>query len=483
MTRADDAERVRAILAVKAYRAVRPRYILDLFEEQRLAVEDESPRVAWLCGRRSGKTVCAVSDLLWRSEQIAGATNVYIALTRETAKRLAWSEILRMDARYDLGLKLNRTDLIATTKNGSQILCTGADDSKTVERLRGGKYRLVVVDEAASFRPGVLDVLVEEIIGPALVDLMGQLVLVGTPGPTCAGPFFEMTERPGPWSVHRWTAWQNLYLPHWDAEVAAIRKRNGWSEAHPRYQREYLGRWVNDPDSLVYRYDDRRNGCDELPERNDWRFVLAFDLGASEKKPTTAAVVWAYSQHVKVAYAVESEARAAQTPHTIAGWTKTLMSRYDLDALVMDPGGLGRAYIAELNARHDLPFVEAMGRHKTAYVEHMNGDFEAKRIRVVRRSCPGLVAAWATLPWNEARTDSDEKYPDHETDAALYGWRRCRAFDAEPERESIVRGETQDWREREHFAAIEKIREERRMDLEREAREEWDLVDMGFEPW
>jgi len=77
--------------------------------------------------------------------------------------------------------------------NGSVVYVPGVDYSEEEkQKLLGQKYKLVVIDEAASFSIN-LNELVFGILKPAVTDYRGTICLMGMPGNLKKGLFFDLT--------------------------------------------------------------------------------------------------------------------------------------------------------------------------------------------------------------------------------------------------------------------------------------------------
>jgi hypothetical protein len=225
----------------------------------------------------------------------------------------------------------------------------------------------------------------------------------------------------------------NPYIPHAAEWLAKKRIDNRWDERHPTYRREWLGQWVRDANALVYPYDGRRNVImDEhgqptsvLPE-GEWRRILGVDLGASEQDASTAFVLVAYRRGHPELYVLRAWKRAGMTPSRIAAELQRVRSEDGVTQIVVDAGGLGGGYVREFNERYGLA-VEAEKRHKRAYVEIVAGELLSGVIRLDPFACRDLVDEWTLLQWNEDRSEPDERFLDHCSDAALYALRAARA--------------------------------------------------------
>lgn len=397
--------------------------LLDtLFPEQREFVLDPSREKSAVCSRRAGKTTAACVDMLSVAVTTPGAAILYIALTRKSAKGLAWAELKRINHRFRLGIRFNHSDLVATLPNGSTITVTGAHDTAAIEVLRGQKYNLVYVDECASYG-GHFEALVQDVLAPALMDLRGTMALIGTPGYACAGYFYDRTAKQSSFSKHAWTVLQNPYLAHAAEELERELKTKGWDRSHPTIQREWLGLWSRALDSLVYSFDPDRNTFTDLPE-GQYANVLGVDLGFND---AFVISVLRYSLEEPKAYVVDVFSRTHATPSQWAEWVDAYATRYEPTSIAVDAGGLGKAIVEEMRDKWMLPVKPAEKNKKPAYIEMLNGDLKSGRL-MVHSTLTKLADQMTTLQWDEKHPGlkENEEYPNDECDATLYAWRECR---------------------------------------------------------
>ena len=439
------AEFARKVLAEQARRADAkfPPYIQDLHPAQAAFWKDKARFKVAICGRRAGKTSLAYRGLLQGMCSHPNTIQAYIGVTRESAKRLAWNPLRRLAKQHGLPIQFNKVELIAYHANGSELWILGADKEEDMDKMRGAAYKRVVIDEAASYR-AFIERMVNEVIEPALGDHRGDLWLMGTPGRTAAGYFYDAsTKAPGfeKFAVHKWTVMDNPYFLEPEEWLTDLRERNGWGLEHPTYQREYLGEWCRDDSALVYKYENEKNLAEDLPDTPDtYTYVLAMDFGVVDP---TAFVILAYHPHDPCVYVVESYKKADLGPTDVSEHIRLLQDRYArltdrepitaFETIVGDTGGMGKAYAKELQSRHGIYVKPAQKREKLAYIDHMNGDMIAERIKVVGRTNEELIREWQTLPWllkdgRKQEKYDERKYDDHLADACLYGWRDCRGF-------------------------------------------------------
>lgn len=254
-----------------------PRLIDDAFQAQAAFLEDASSLVCVLCTRRAGKSYGAALRLLRSAYAHPGASCLYIALTRDSAKRILWKDVLKsINRQLSLNASFNETQLSMTLPNGSVVYLLGADtDEEEKQKLLGQKYAAVVIDESASFTVD-LNELVFGILKPAVADYRGSISLIGTPGNLKRGLYFDITQGQDPlnqgrwtangWSGHRWSAEANPHMAQkWAEEIAELKAANPLIEQTPIFQQNYLGRWVVDETKLVYKYQRARNDIQALP--------------------------------------------------------------------------------------------------------------------------------------------------------------------------------------------------------------------------
>jgi hypothetical protein len=311
--------------------------------------------------------------------------------------------------------------------------------------------------------------LLRDVLEPALGDLRGDCIVVGTPGLVCAGTWHELSTG----KREKWRRWHgdlrsNPHFPDAEAYLASVRKENGWSQENPTYLREYLGQWVVDETAQVYRYEPGRNDvrAGEPPgyDRVRWVHSVGVDFGMVD---SSAWVVLASHPHKREAFVLEAFKRPGLLPEQTSAITRELVERYAPYCLVGDAGGLGKPYVEHYNRRHPAgaEMLAADKTEKRAHIELMNGDLRSGRLKLLRPACDALAAEWLLLPWADERREREHPaYENHVADAALYGWRHHHAYlHVEPAAErNLARLEPDDpeYRERE----LEELREAERRD-------------------
>ena len=375
---------------------------------------------------------------------------LYVALSKETARNILWDNpatgLKRFDRQYGLGLKFNNASHIASFDNGSQIYLHGAKNEDALEKLRGRPFRKAKVDEAASFAPMRLRRLVDKVLGPAMADYRGQLDLMGTPGKVLAGPWFESTSlatfgtspfRGEPrcayhdapaeararaeWSLHQWSVADNTALPHiWAEEAQDEKRRKGWADDDPDWVNEWLGLWIVDLESLVYRYDaahDWDGGA--LPAGHVWEKVGAFYL---TNEGHLGVVVCAYSATHPHMFQVDDRKAPRATAETISRIVGDLDRKHDLKDIVGARQSGGKALLEELRMHYHIDCHPFLLRDKQDLVVLANADLEAGRIHVLGGS--ELSAELQGLQWSDPGEREDTSSTTNVLSTAFLGaWR------------------------------------------------------------
>lgn len=395
-----------------------------LFPKQRALVADPARFKAALCTRRAGKSVGIGTALLQAAMKNPGELALYIALTLKSAKNIIWREIPIIAERMGIKVKPKEFEnaFVLPEYKDSRIMLMGADQTNWKERLRGVKLARAVIDEAGAFRSD-LQPLVDDVITPTLMDLDGDLIMVGTPGPIPNGYFYEVTElgKYG-YSTHRWSVLDNPFLPKAREFIEETKQRNGWSDDNPTYRREWCGEWVQDSDALVYKFKRERNIYYELPREREWIRVMGVDFGFHD---ATAFVVLAYSPYDNRVFVEHASEESGLIPSEIAYRIISISHKFNPTRVVCDTGGLGKSITEELRVRHGIPTEAAEKTDKLAWIALMNGAFHESQI-MIHDSLKSMADQYERLTKKEDGSGLENpEMPNHLADAALYAWRYC----------------------------------------------------------
>ena len=439
------------------------------FKEQIDFIRDKARRATAVCSVRAGKTTACAADLIDTAITFPGTTGLYTTLTRLSAKRIVWPELLNINRLYSLGGIPNETELYLKfpNHNNSIIYLTGANNANEIEKIRGlSNVALAYTDESQLLRAYIKE-LVEDILAKRLYDTNGRLRMIGTPGPVPAGYFFDTSKNPK-WSHHEWTLHQNPWIERKSgmsvsALIAQDCELKGVSLNDPSIQRECFGKWVIDLDALVFKYDPRINDYDVRPHLNHpWNYVIGVDLGSNGvDRDNDAIAVVGWSEYDKNAYLVEEDIGGSLGITDLTSKLEKLVHRYNPMKIVMDTGGLGKKIADELTSRFSIPLTAAEKSRKFEYIEILNdamrtAHFFAKKDSQFAGDC--ALIEWERDPEKPGKLKISNKFHSDVNDAVLYSYREALHWLSEPEVIKPKKG-TREWQKAE-AEAMEQLAEE-----------------------
>ena len=406
-----------------------------LFPEQLAFIEDPARFKVARCSRRAGKTT-AVAHYMRKTASSGVKFNcLYLAKTRDIAKRLMWNDLKKLCILYKDNVKINEADLsIYFHDTDAYIYLKGVPDAKGAEKLRGDKFKLIVIDEAQGF-PTYAKYLVEEVLRPSLFDLQGTLALTGTPNESCAGFFYD-ADNSSVWKSHTWTFRDNSYLIDLalannkalrsvDDLIAQELIESGRKIDDPSIQREYFGRWVASSSLNIYSYDPSLNQPDQALDLDspDLRVVLGIDTGFND---ADAIVAVGFTPRSRNCYLLEEFKMPKQDITDLANKILYFRNKYNPYKIVMDQGALGKKIGEELNNRHSLNIEAAIKTEKFSYIKLLNADLSRGFIKIPKDSQLALEMRQLKFDeklYKENKYKESDQFENHLCDAFLYAWR------------------------------------------------------------
>ena len=389
-----------------------------------------------VCSRRAGKTVGIVADMLDTCLKESEINLLYITITQQQARAIIWSDLLRLIEDYQLECKVDNTRLTVSFPNKSRIYIAGAKDRTEIEKFRGWKLRKCYIDECQSFRTYIKE-LINDIIIPALRDKRGELYLTGTPGPVKAGVFYEYSQSKN-WRSHHWTAFDNPYMhdpPNLNLEEVLREERiiRGIDESDPSYIRETFGKWIEDTDALVYKFNRTRNIYSALPSDGEWSYIIGIDIGYND---SDAIAVIGYNSHHKKVYLVDEHVKNKQNISQLVEVIQHYKDQYNPIRMVMDAGALGKKIQEELRFRHGLHIEAAEKSRKVEFIELLNDDLRTEKFKAFEKSIfqeDCMLVQWDkdSKIRNPERPKISDTYHSDICDAVLYAWRDCKHYISE----------------------------------------------------
>ncbi len=408
------------------------------FPQQLAFIRDPNPWVTADCSRRSGKTEVCAYDLLDTAIKNRAVTCLYITLTRSNAERIVWAKLLEINEKYKLGAEVNISKLSLSFPNKSVIYLSGCKDKSELDKFRGLALKLVYIDEVQSFKSFIRD-LVDDVLGPALLDHAGKLKFIGTPAPIQSGFFWEIKNNPK-YSSHHWTFWDNPFI----AEKAKMSheqlltrelQRRGVLREHPSIQREFYGMWTTDTESLVFQYDKQRNHFNEPPELTD--YVIGLDFGTDD---ADAIAVIGWHRNKKECYLVEEYIQNGLSVSEIVNQVDLRLKKYNPLKIVADTGANGKKIALEISKRTGVPVYAAEKARKVEHITWLNDALRTSNFYA--RSNSRFAEDCSIVEWDYDKSTSDRlviKDDPHSDicDAVLYAYVECLHWLSEPAKPKV----------------------------------------------
>jgi predicted phage terminase large subunit-like protein len=222
-----------------------------------------------VAGRRCGKSNYAKFRLVIEALETSNCEVMYVAPTMNQARKILWKELLEFTQPvWHPKHPPHVNNLEITLLNGSIISLRGADRPDTI---RGVKLKFVVLDEYADIKQDVW----EMIIRPALADLKGDAVFIGTPkGRTAFYDLYkyaELGDDPD-WAAWHFTSFDNPTID--PKEIEAAKK----SMSSYAFRTEFLASFESQGSEL---FKDEWIKYGDEPEHGD--YYVAIDLAGFQE--------------------------------------------------------------------------------------------------------------------------------------------------------------------------------------------------------
>ena len=410
--------------------SIRNKLLRLLSPIQKDFVTDDSRFKTARCSRRAGKTFADAIYLIIEAVSAPNTPCLYLGLTRDSAKGAIWSVITTILQELDIQHEALASGPRINFNNGSFIQLLGADAANARNRIRGRKFKLVVVDEMGFFM-GADDLILSLL--PTLADLQGSMVMTSSPGIQLAGFFYEadVGNLKDSWKQYYWTLLDNPHFqkPSKNPKYATTGEEEldrictlqfGGNRSHPVFRREYLGEWVSDDASRVYPYTRDKNLIPVPYKFEESEYGLGIDFGSTSYN---AICVLKYSRYNREVQIVESWKKSGMHIDELAKIVDNFIIKYKPSVIIGDEGGLGKAIAKELRYRYNIPVSAAEKMEKSWYQRVFAADLYSGFIKIVEPQNRELLLEWDRIAKDEL--GEEIKGPqNHIADATLYIYRR-----------------------------------------------------------
>jgi len=345
---------------------------------------DESRFKVIAAGRRTGKSRLAAWRLIVSALEADKGHVWYIAPTQQQARDIMWQQLLELGNPVIASSHVNNMQL--TLINGSVISLKGADRPET---MRGVALKFVVLDEYADIKPTVF----EQILRPALADLKGRCVFIGTP--KGRNHFYDLYKL-GKKDVKDWKSWHftSFDNPLLDKEEIEIAKETMSTFA---FRQEFMANFEA-PQSDIFK-EDWVIVKDKDDEPENGTYYMAVDLAGFENVSKQASNKKKYLDQTSIAIVKVGDDNKWWVDKVDAGrWDiKEVCERilkhtqlYGVQVIGIEKGSLMRAvmpYLTEMMLKQNIyPRIEEIAIGNRSKVDRvvgaLQGRFEHKQVEL-----------------------------------------------------------------------------------------------------
>lgn len=364
--------------------------MITLHQAQKEIVESNKRFRVVITGRRFGKTVCSVAELVGRAFFEKDGLVCYIAPTNEDIRDIVWREL--KNAVEPIATKINdvRMEIEITNKFGGTSLIRTASWQSIIDkgRLRGQKFHFIVMDEVSSYKNFWVGW--EEVIRPTLTDYKGDVLFIGTP--KGLNHFYDLyNKKDEDYQGFKFTTYDNPFIDPKEVDKA----KNQMTV--DRFAQEYLGEFRK-MEGLVYKEFIR-----EIDVKN-------FDENNLNIKEIIVPIDWGYTNPAGALKIIVNKDNCFYIADEYYKRNKT--TDEIIESIKMwggvkyypDPAEPDRIEIAKRNGLN----VREVSKDKLAGIDKVRELFKQRRI-IIHPKCINLINELETYHYPEHKGDLNEK--------------------------------------------------------------------------
>jgi len=391
---------------------------------QKKILEDDSRFKVVVCGRRFGKTVFAINELLEGALTTPHGRFWYIAPTYSQAKMIAWRMLIEKIMRLppDLVVKRNESELYIQFSNGALLELKGADNE---DNLRGVGLDGVVMDEMAIIKSHVL----HEIVMPMLLDSKGWGIFISTP--KGFNHFYDLYTEGLKETV---TDYQSFHFSSYDnphVDKLEIEKLKDSMDA-TLFEQEYLAEFTKFTGAIYKDFNRRIHVISEWRPNPGEQVYRAMDFGAVN--PTVC--LWIHINKEGEVIVFDEYQASEKTTQQNAGIISARYPEYQYAQTYGDPSGKQEILDYASYGLYISPAVRTTTGPNEDWVNSgINQVITALKVNpsngrpklFITENCTNLIRGMESYAWQEppksniqGRRDVPIKIDDHHVDAYRY---------------------------------------------------------------
>lgn len=361
------------------------------------------------CGRRFGKTILAVEEMVGVAIAKKDRRVAYYAPTRDDARDITWAILVRKCENVITYKNESLLQLRIMTQDGgeSQIVLAGWESVQERGKGRGLANDFIVCDEVSSYRNFWTGW--NEVLAPTLIDRKGSAMFISTPkGFNHFYDLYNMESKDIDYKSFHFTSYDNPFIPVEELD------REKLSKPENTFAQEYMADFRKQ-EGLVYKEFSRERHLYEGEVKNVTEYMAGIDFGFTN--PT--AVIHIKRDHDENYFVTEEWYKTGRTEEQIAEYVKSC----NFNRVYPDPES--PSAIEVINSK-GVAVVEVI-KNKDSIMNGIN------RVRTllktgklsIHKSCVNLISEFETYAYPEKRPENNEqenpiKEHDHALDALRY---------------------------------------------------------------
>lgn len=373
-----------------------------LHNAQRQIIQDKHRFRVVNAGRKTGKSVSAVEEIIANAISGNDRNIVYIGETLKEARDVIWNKLKKRTLPIQVD-KPNETRLeieVKTQKKGTSVIYLRGWES--VESLRGMEFDFMVLDEVAKFKDFMM--YWQEVLRPTLTPRKGSALFISTPrGFNHFYDLYNLEKTDKNYKSFHFTTYDNPYIPPEEIEEAKQQM------TEDRFAQEYLAEFKK-MEGLVYKEFDRFTTVIKEDPKNIKSKFAGVDFGFTNP----AAIITIHEDFDSKFYIVDEFYKTHKTEDEIADYIKSL----DVQYVYPDPENASAIEVLRRNGVN----VREVKKGKGSIPSGINTVRELlKQGRLfVHERCVNTINEFETYHYPDNDKEIPVKESDHAMDAIRY---------------------------------------------------------------
>jgi hypothetical protein len=419
--------------------------LASMHPTQRAFCADTRQGVIALAGRGAGKSYAMAARFHRPSAAHPNCSSVFVTISAERSREILLPAIWKLNDKFGLGIEERKGEGSIVWPNGYRVFLRGCKDRTEANKRRGTPWVAAAWDEVDSLNSALFEYDLHDCVEPRLMDYRGQWFAGGTPGAFPHGYWHKLSSGDDPrFPLHQWDAREN---PHLEARAYfiktlqrmqgvpdrkmwpkgcrdlydLIRDKECWKLLPPRFIREYLGQWVFDVASLIYRITPA-NTFGEFPIDPDY-WTIGVDLGANNPEDPNLdhAAYTVAASHSSLPYIWVRESRRLHdiTVNSLAAKLCALLEKYPQASVHIDSASAGKIIERSFQAM-GIPIQNALKGPKLRRIQLMQSNIANRNLQLHITDTMDLRHEATALQWDELKRDHSPKCADDCWDSAQY---------------------------------------------------------------